>query len=816
MKKTLLQLFLFFSVFNGFGQCLNPANLEAANITGTSVEIYWSNYNPFIGAEIFLAEAGSQPPTLTSTGVISETESLLVNDLECSTSYVFYIRSICGMELSDWVGPFFFQTASCSTAVSVDTDFTPTELVTDVLLNNACVNVSNITTQGICGIGAFDSNNGSFPFEQGLVIRSGQVHLAAGTYTGNNNSSVCSQLGDADLNTIIASSGQIGTVNDVSFIKFNFTALSNELSFNFLFASNEYGQFQCNYSDVFGFILTDLETGQKQNIAIVPNTSMPVSTTTIRNSLYNPSCTSVNPEYFGSYNVENADSRINFIGQTVPMTASATLIPNKEYSLKFAVGDYQDTQFDSAVFIEGGSFSFTNQCQSIQLVAFVDENNNGIKEANEINYNKGTFNYIVNDSEVEVVSQTSNGNFYIFPENLSDSYILSFVVFPELQEYFSSGTGFGNVVYDSESTNIYYFPIANIQPYTDVEVSIVPSQDPVPGFTYSNTISYKNNGVTAASGTLEFTHDTALTLSNISQEGTTSTPNGFTYSYTDLLPNEIRSIVVDLTVATIPTVSLGQVLSNTAQSINSSDIESDNNIFELSQTVVGSYDPNDKLEAHGGAIEFDTFDENDYLFYTIRFQNTGTANAQFVRLVDNLDAQLDETTLRMINASHEYALTRNEANLVWKFDAINLPPEMNDAAGSNGFVQFKIKPKPGFVIGDIIPNTAEIYFDYNPAIITNTFNTEFTETLETQQFNAADLLVYPNPSNGMVYINTQNTTENLKEINVHDVLGKIILSTKNLSSKQSSLNVGSLAKGVYMVEITTENNFKQIKKLVVN
>ncbi|MDR6966506.1 putative repeat protein (TIGR01451 family) [Flavobacterium arsenatis] len=816
MKKTLLHFFLLFSVISGFGQCLNPSNQEVSNITSTSAQISWqSNPNQTLW-EIFLVQADSQPPTPNTLGIITNTNPYTLTNLPCNSTITFYLRATCNMQESDWTGPFVFQTASCGTMVSVDTNFTPTELVTDVLLNNGCVNVSNIITQGICGIGAFDNNEGSFPFEKGLVIRSGQVHLSAGTYTGNNNSSICSEQGDAELNAIIAASGQPGTVNDVSSIKFNFTALSNQLSFNFLFASNEYGLYQCAYSDVFGFILTDLETGLKQNLAIVPGTSTPVSTTTIRNSLYNTNCSAVNQEYFGSYNVDNPDSHINFIGQTVSMTASATLIPNKEYSLKFAVGDYQDFQFDSAVFIEGGSFSFTNQCQSIQLVAFVDENNNGIKDPNEINYNRGTFNYIVNDSEVEIASQTSNGNFYIFPENLSDSYILSFVVFPELQEYFSTDTAFGNVVYDSESTNIYYFPIANIQPYTDVEVSIVPIEGPVPGFTYGNIINYKNNGVTAASGTLEFSHDTALTLSNISQEGTTLTPNGFTYTYTDLQPNESRSIVVDLTVVTIPTISLGQVVSNTVQSINSSDIEPDNNSFELNQIVVGSYDPNDKLEAHGGKIEFDTFDENDYLFYTIRFQNTGTANAQFVRLVDYLDPQLDETTLRMINASHEYTFTRTDANLVWKFDAINLPPEMNDEVGSNGFVQFKIKPKPGFVIGDIIPNTAEIYFDYNPAIITNTFNTEFTQTLKTRQFTVADLLVYPNPSNGLVYINTQNTTENLKGINLYDVLGKLILSSKNLSSRQASLNVAPLSKGVYMIEITTENNFKQTKKLVVN
>ena len=62
----------------------------------------------------------------------------------------------------------------------------------------------------------------------------------------------------------------------------------------------------------------------------------------------------------------------------------------------------------------------------------------------------------------------------------------------------------------------------------------------------------------------------------------------------------------------------------------------------------------------------------------------------------------------MVAASHNYTLTRTNMNLVWKFEQINLPPEVVDAVGSNGYVQFKIKPRPGFAVGDIIPNTAEI------------------------------------------------------------------------------------------------------------
>ena len=76
------------------------------------------------------------------------------------------------------------------------------------------------------------------------------------------------------------------------------------------------------------------------------------------------------------------------------------------------------------------------------------------------------------------------------------------------------------------------------------------------------------------------------------------------------------------------------------------------------------------MESHGGKIVFEEFSTDEYLYYTIRFQNSGTANAQFIRIEDNLDAQLDENSLRMVAISHDYTLTRQGNLLHWKFSQI--------------------------------------------------------------------------------------------------------------------------------------------------
>jgi uncharacterized repeat protein (TIGR01451 family) len=271
-----------------------------------------------------------------------------------------------------------------------------------------------------------------------------------------------------------------------------------------------------------------------------------------------------------------------------------------------------------------------------------------------------------------------------------------------------------------------------------------------------------------------------------------------------------------MSVPTIPTVNIDDVLTNNATiSAPANDIVLSNNAFSNSQIVVASYDPNDITEAHGRYIQHDQFTANDYLYYTIRFQNTGTANAINVRLENTLDSQLDEESIRMVSASHNYVLERVNNELVWKFDFINLVGAVQNEELSNGYVTYKIKVNPGFAVGDIIPNTAEIYFDTNPAVITNTFNTEFVAALGNETFSAENILLFPNPTTNSFQINIQNTNERLESIVVYDVLGKNVKTIVNIATSQTSVDVSNLSKGVYLVEITTENKLKLIKKLVI-
>lgn len=162
-----------------------------------------------------------------------------------------------------------------------------------------------------------------------------------------------------------------------------------------------------------------------------------------------------------------------------------------------------------------------------------------------------------------------------------------------------------------------------------------------------------------------------------------------------------------------------------------------------------SFDPNDKMvdpSGYGaaGAVDLGT----QHLDYTIRFQNTGTAPAFDVMLRDHLSAHLDRTSIQVLATSHTLSLVQVEPDgeLVVRFDNIMLPDSGADFTGSQGFIKFRLQVVPGLPSGTEIKNTAEIYFDYNAPVITNTTTTTLVDCdlwLPEISFVTADVLELP-------------------------------------------------------------------------
>jgi uncharacterized repeat protein (TIGR01451 family) len=341
-----------------------------------------------------------------------------------------------------------------------------------------------------------------------------------------------------------------------------------------------------------------------------------------------------------------------------------------------------------------------------------------------------------------------------------------------------------------------------VSSYEDVVVYIVPQEQPRPGFTYTETVYYTNLGTSPVSiGQVTFDYDPTVSVVNVSDPSATITTASVSLGYANLNPFELRSFDVEMQIPVIPTVNLGDLLTNTASITPlANDLTPNNNSSASIQIIIGSYDPNDKMESRGEFINPSEFGANDYFYYTIRFENTGTASAINVRIEDTLDAQLDWTSIEMIDASHQYVMERMENQVVWRFDNIMLPDSMTDPVGANGHVYFKIKPLT-YSEGSVIPNTAQIYFDFNPPIITNTFRSTFRTPLSSPDVEEAVFSLTPNPASEQFTINFSNSIEEASLI-LYDLRGRVTLSRK-LTQDNLQVNISNLDQGIYLAKFTS-------------
>ncbi|MEW7292098.1 FG-GAP-like repeat-containing protein [Aquimarina sp. 2304DJ70-9] len=268
------------------------------------------------------------------------------------------------------------------------------------------------------------------------------------------------------------------------------------------------------------------------------------------------------------------------------------------------------------------------------------------------------------------------------------------------------------------------FCIEAQQVVNDLEVQLFPLLEVRPGFATRYLLTYKNVGTTVLEGEINLNfNESALNFIEASEAPSAILAGALTFDIGTLLPFESNSIQANFLVEPPPTVTIDDLLVTSANgTITGEDDFLENNESILKQVVIGSYDPNDIVVLEGSQILLE--DADDYLHYIIRFQNTGTADAINVKVENILDSNLDWTTFQLESLSHSGRVEiKNGSKVKFIFNTINLPDSTNDEPNSHGFIAYKVKPKNNINIGDIILNKANIFFDFNPPIITNTVNT---------------------------------------------------------------------------------------------
>lgn len=431
--------------------------------------------------------------------------------------------------------------------------------------------------------------------------------------------------------------------------------------------------------------------------------------------------------------------------------------------------------------------------------------------------NDGCDNNDISSVDLPIEVRTSNGYFigststnnlgnytYYMPNEISVNYDRVFTPYFQNPYYTVSPNNFTynyTTANDIETGN---FCISPNGVHPDLEVSILPISPARPGFDATYKIIFKNKGTETQSGTVGFTFmDTVLDLVSANPIVSLQEGNTLSWDFVDLLPFETREITVVLNVNSpmeIPAVNNDDILNFSVSIVSALTDETPNdNQMDFNQMVVGSYDPNDKTVLQGSQIDISKV--GDYLYYIVRFQNTGTYAAENVVVKDFLDIKLDRSSLQMVSSSHSYRSSLTEGNKLEVFyEGINLPPSSEDEAGSNGYFSFKIKPKSNVVLNDVIENTAYIYFDFNFPIITNTVSTTFSN-LSNTSFGRNELFsIFPNPTNNSLKINLLSENEIQNSV-IYNLLGQKLISSKS----QQTIDVSSLQQGTYLIEVETQS-----------
>jgi hypothetical protein len=350
--------------------------------------------------------------------------------------------------------------------------------------------------------------------------------------------------------------------------------------------------------------------------------------------------------------------------------------------------------------------------------------------------------------------------------------------------------------------------------HPDLEVTLLPLEPARPGFDTKYKLVYKNKGNTTQSGSVNLTfNDAVLDFIVANPVTTTQTANNLSWNFSNLKPFETREIAFTLNVNSpteIPAVNSGFVLAYKATITSASTDETPiDNIFDFNQTVVNSFDPNDKTCLEGTTISSSLIGQ--YVHYMIRFENNGTYQAKNIVVKDMIDlSKFDISTLVPTSASDSYITKISEGNKVeFIFENINLP---FDDANNDGYIAFKIKTKPTLVVGDSFANEANIFFDYNFPIVTNKATSTF-KTLGKQDFEFLSYFtIYPIPANEILNITRTKEIE-VKSIAVYDILGQLVLALPNVK-EVSKIDVSNLKTGNYFIKIDTDkgtSNRKFIK-----
>lgn len=326
-----------------------------------------------------------------------------------------------------------------------------------------------------------------------------------------------------------------------------------------------------------------------------------------------------------------------------------------------------------------------------------------------------------------------------------------------------------------------------------------------PGFPVTYTPSVHNEGPYGFSNlTLDLFFDPILNYVSATGSPNLVAAGQLRWDIPTLGGFDSQTFTVEFTVP--PQASLlGVVVSgNAVVTPQSPDADPSNDNYGITRTIIGAYDPNDKLAKTDFTNNDELFflDLDSYVDYTIRFQNTGTAEAINVFLIDTIAAEYDLSSLRILGASHDFEASLLPGRVLrFDFPNIMLPDSTSDLLGSQGFASFRLWPLPGLELGDHLLNAADIFFDFNEPIRTNTSDLMADVSVGVAEVAADNVRVFPNPVHDM--LNVQVPLGNWT-IDIFGMDGRRVQGGR-ISGELLGLDARVLAPGSYVLRLIDES-----------
>ncbi len=324
------------------------------------------------------------------------------------------------------------------------------------------------------------------------------------------------------------------------------------------------------------------------------------------------------------------------------------------------------------------------------------------------------------------------------------------------------------------------------------------------GDTASASFQIANNGSAISNGRAFFTIPDSMSLVTTTPAYSVISNDTIYWNYSGLLPSNTLNYTVHCKINSNPSLRNYYVCANAGVIPSNPESNSGNNVGGWCAVMVAAYDPNEKAVNPVGTGPNGYINLTDsVLTYIIRFQNTGSAKATNIYIVDTISSHLDMSTLTVLGASSAFSYTYTGNRVRFIFNNINLPDSIGNQAGSKGWIEYQIHQNKANNPGDVINNTAYIYFDFNSPVVTNTTVNTINMILGSKNLmNSNAINIFPNPNNGKFTIES-SVLSGASSVEIYNMLGaRIYSSTMNTSITQ--VDLGRNAAGIYLYRVLTE------------